>query len=124
MPGVCCLPCRPSRSVVLSVRGSNSMEDLLTDMMDRPLDITAWLPDDFKQASGRCPEEGLGLIGRGLAGPGGDWHDSCSWRSRAHCLLEQASASAACLPTGWGAPAPAAGAPGVPGRGAGTHGHV
>jgi hypothetical protein len=39
--------------VVLSVRGSNSMEDLLTDMMDRPLDITAWLPDDFKQASGR-----------------------------------------------------------------------
>ena len=49
---VCCLPRRPSRSVVLSVRGSNSMEDLLTDMMDRPLDITAWLPDDFKQASG------------------------------------------------------------------------
>jgi hypothetical protein len=46
------LPRRPSRSVVLSVRGSNSMEDLLTDMMDRPLDITAWLPDDFKQASG------------------------------------------------------------------------
>ena len=66
---LCYLPaCRPSRSVVLSVRGSNSMEDLLTDMMDRPVDITTWLPQELRQASG-CSAgwlEGLwGLLAQG-----------------------------------------------------------
>ena len=71
---IVCLPRRPSRSVVLSVRGSNSMEDLLTDMMDRPLDITAWLPEGLRQASGGWPRlVGLEASGacQALAAPAG-----------------------------------------------------
>lgn len=44
-------PCRPSRTVVLAIRGSQSHEDLITDLMDRPVDIEDWVSDYLKQAS-------------------------------------------------------------------------
>ncbi|KAL6766765.1 hypothetical protein ACKKBG_A37265 [Auxenochlorella protothecoides x Auxenochlorella symbiontica] len=41
---------RPTRTVVLSIRGSSSVEDLLTDVMDRPVQINDWLPADLTAA--------------------------------------------------------------------------
>ncbi|KFM25577.1 Ubiquitin-like modifier-activating enzyme ATG7 [Auxenochlorella protothecoides] len=38
------------RTVVLSIRGSSSVEDLLTDVMDRPVQINNWLPADLTAA--------------------------------------------------------------------------
>ena len=45
------LCCRASRTAVLALRGSNSMEDLLTDIIDRPVAITDWLPGAFVEVS-------------------------------------------------------------------------
>ncbi|PRW33020.1 ubiquitin-like modifier-activating enzyme ATG7 isoform X1 [Chlorella sorokiniana] len=40
---------RESRTVVLALRGSHSMADAVTDLMDRPVDICDWLPEGFRQ---------------------------------------------------------------------------
>ncbi|KAL4447467.1 hypothetical protein ABPG75_004686, partial [Micractinium tetrahymenae] len=36
---------RPSKSVVLSVRGTVSMEDLITDLLSNPVDVSDWVPE-------------------------------------------------------------------------------
>ncbi len=35
--------------MVLAIRGSSSYEDLVTDLIDRPVDITDWVPEELKQ---------------------------------------------------------------------------
>jgi hypothetical protein len=39
---------RPSKSVVVSVRGTVSMEDLITDLLSNPVDVATWVPDWVK----------------------------------------------------------------------------
>lgn len=46
--------CRESRTVVLALRGSHSMADAVTDLMDRPVDICDWLPEQFRQVLRLC----------------------------------------------------------------------
>ncbi|KAL6777560.1 hypothetical protein ACKKBG_A14745 [Auxenochlorella protothecoides x Auxenochlorella symbiontica] len=36
---------RESRSVVLALRGTVTMEDLITDLLSAPIDVSEWLPD-------------------------------------------------------------------------------
>ncbi|KFM25325.1 hypothetical protein F751_0863 [Auxenochlorella protothecoides] len=35
---------RPSNSLVISIRGTVSMEDLITDLLSQPVDVSDWLP--------------------------------------------------------------------------------
>lgn len=44
--------CRDTRTVVLAIRGSSSVEDLLTDLMDRPVPIADWVPGDLRDGRG------------------------------------------------------------------------
>lgn len=51
--------------MVLALRGSHSMADAVTDLMDRPVDISDWLPDGFRQVHCGCSWNGHGsLAGR------------------------------------------------------------
>lgn len=43
---------REAHTVVLSVRGTSSYADMITDLVDRPIDMVDWVPDDFKQEHG------------------------------------------------------------------------
>ena len=51
--------CRPSKTVVLAIRGSNSYEDLITDLIDRPVDVRDWVPEDLKEVSDWVRHGGL-----------------------------------------------------------------
>lgn len=64
--------------MVLALRGSHSMADAVTDLMDRPVDICDWLPEQFRQVLRPCcwavlrvsccreVKKGLRLQGQGL----------------------------------------------------------
>lgn len=44
---------RTTQSVVISLRGTVSMEDLITDLLSQPVDVTEWLPTWVADATGR-----------------------------------------------------------------------
>lgn len=46
--------------MVLAIRGSYSLQDLVTDLVDRPVDISTWLPEG--QAAGLGPAHAHGGI--------------------------------------------------------------
>lgn len=48
VPYIICLD-RPSRSLVLSIRGTQSLADAATDLLAYPHPLQDWLPDRWKQ---------------------------------------------------------------------------
>ncbi|GAB4819117.1 hypothetical protein N2152v2_006163 [Parachlorella kessleri] len=60
---------RPTKSVVLAVRGTVSMEDLITDLLSSPLDVSSWLPDWVNEANadGKGMYAHSGIVGSATA---------------------------------------------------------
>ncbi|KAL6771318.1 hypothetical protein ACKKBG_A25860 [Auxenochlorella protothecoides x Auxenochlorella symbiontica] len=47
---------RPSNSLVISIRGTVSMEDLITDLLSQPVDVSDWLPPWVQEAQSHKDE--------------------------------------------------------------------
>ncbi|KAI3429288.1 hypothetical protein D9Q98_005384 [Chlorella vulgaris] len=50
---------RPSKSVVVSVRGTVSMEDLITDLLSNPVDVENWVPDWVREEAQQRKDAGI-----------------------------------------------------------------
>ncbi|KAI3429289.1 hypothetical protein D9Q98_005385 [Chlorella vulgaris] len=50
---------RPSKSVVVSVRGTVSMEDMVTDLLSNPVDVENWVPDWVDEEARRRKAAGI-----------------------------------------------------------------
>ena len=54
MVHVAAVPCRRRKAVVLALRGTMSMADIVTDAVAHPEQIDDWLPPTFAKV-GNCP---------------------------------------------------------------------
>uniref|UniRef100_A0A1D2A505 sn-1-specific diacylglycerol lipase n=1 Tax=Auxenochlorella protothecoides TaxID=3075 RepID=A0A1D2A505_AUXPR len=61
---------RPSNSLVISIRGTVSMEDLITDLLSQPVDVSDWLPPWVQEAQshkGECMYAHAGVVSAATA---------------------------------------------------------
>lgn len=42
------MPCRERKAVVLAIRGTSSLADVVTDAVVRPAPVDDWLPEQYK----------------------------------------------------------------------------